>query len=154
MLHDSVKRHNSLHGAFTERRRIAYNYRASVILQRACENFGSRSAETTRQDNERSIIECGPVVVGSHLDVAIRSAHLHDWAGRNEKPGEIDGFGERAATVTSDIKNNPGNLLLLQFFQKTRDIFRSRRCGTASVAAIKSRQINHADPLCAAFLAR
>ena len=111
-----------MHGAFAMRGSITDNQGAPIVLERARENLGSRSAEFAGEDNQGAGIDNRRIVIVLLLDFSVKILHLDDWAIFDEEPCEFDGFLEGAAAVVAQIENDPRDILLFQFLEQAGHI--------------------------------
>ena len=136
--HPLFQRVKRLHRALAVRGLVTHHDGPAVVLKRRRHDLGSRGAVMTHGDDERTIVAHAGILVLQHVHL-LGVADLHDGAALDEEPGQLHRLVEQPATIAAQIKDDAGDLFLLQPRQELFHVGRA--------LLIELRQINHAQAL-------
>ena len=90
---------------------LADHQAATVVLDRAGEDFRCRSRTAIGQHRQRAVPGHAGVVVAVDADAAAGFAHLHHRALVDEQAGEFDRFVQRTAAVVAQVHDHAVDVL-------------------------------------------
>jgi hypothetical protein len=144
-----------LHRALAERRRVADDERAAVVLQRTGDDLRGRGAEAAREHDERAVVDHRGIGIAPDVDIAARAAGLYHGPLRDEQTGQVDRLLQRSATVAPQIQDHALHILGAELLEQPRDVLgragRGRRAAIVGAAAaahvgIERRQLDDPEP--------
>ena len=127
------------------RRHVADDDGAAVIMHRPGEDFGSRCREFGSQHYQRAVPSDFFIFVAIVFGAALAVADLEDGAFGDEQSGNIDGLGEQAAAVFTEVHDKGLHAHLLKFADQLLDVLGRTGAGAVGILTVESGKVDDAE---------
>ena len=88
----------------------------------------------------------------THPDIPLAITNLDHRPGLDEQPGHADRIRQGAAAVVTQVQNQPGDVVLIQFLQFHPQVIGHVAVGFTAVVPVEGRDLDVADLLLAFLL--